>query len=272
VALLLGGGPGLNQGVGAPLFRVFAGVAVNVERSRDAAAAPAPDPDLDKDGIPNEEDKCPLEGGDVVRIHGKFYGCPKRDSDGDRIPDYLDACPDVPGVASKDPALNGCPDPDRDHDGIPNDRDKCPDEPETYNGFQDADGCPDQVPVRVEVHADQIVVSDHINFDLNSDVRALVPVGAHQLQRDVRESGDQPPELRDVQQRLPLGTGVLRRELPGVVPGRALGLRRDLRQPPQQQPELRDVRRAVPLREICSSGTCQLSSLARAPSGPGRPR
>ncbi len=169
VALLLGGGAGLNQGVGAPLFRVFAGASVNVERSREVAVAAAPDPDVDKDGIPNEEDKCPLEGGDVVRIHGKYYGCPKRDSDGDGIPDHLDACPDVPGVASKDPALNGCPDPDRDHDGIPNEKDKCPDEPETYNGFQDADGCPNVVPVHVEVHADQIVVSDHVNFDLNSE-------------------------------------------------------------------------------------------------------
>ncbi len=153
VALLLGGGAGLNQGVGAPLFRVFAGVGVDIERSREVVAAV--DPDLDKDGIPNEEDKCPLEGGDVVRVHGRFYGCPRRDSDGDGIPDYLDACPDIPGVASKDPALNGCPDPDRDHDGIPNEKDKCPDEPETYNGFQDADGCPDVAPLRVEVRTDR---------------------------------------------------------------------------------------------------------------------
>jgi outer membrane protein OmpA-like peptidoglycan-associated protein len=98
-------------------------------------------------------------------LPGPFYGCPKRDSDGDGVPDYLDACPDKPGVAS----ANGCPDPDRDHDGIPNEKDKCPDEPETYNGFQDADGCPDAPPIVVEVRNDQIVViNEKINFDFES--------------------------------------------------------------------------------------------------------
>jgi outer membrane protein OmpA-like peptidoglycan-associated protein len=144
---------------------VFLGVGVHIERSR-----PESDPDIDKDGIPNAEDRCPLEGGDVVRLPGKFYGCPKRDSDGDGVPDHLDACPDQPGVPTKDPTTNGCPDRDRDKDGIPNDRDKCPDEPETYNGFQDEDGCPDVAPVKVEVRGDQIVViNETINFEFNSD-------------------------------------------------------------------------------------------------------
>jgi outer membrane protein OmpA-like peptidoglycan-associated protein len=162
VVLTAGGGAGLNEGVGAPVFRVFLGALVAVEgKTKDAAA----DNDPDHDGIPNGEDRCPLEGGDVVRLPGPFYGCPKRDSDGDGVPDYLDACPDKPGVAS----ANGCPDPDRDHDGIPNEKDKCPDEPETYNGFQDADGCPDAPPIVVEVRNDQIVViNEKINFDFES--------------------------------------------------------------------------------------------------------
>jgi OOP family OmpA-OmpF porin len=166
IVVTLGGGAGLNEGVGAPLFRVLAGVGVYMERTR---AAEKSDPDTDKDGIPNEEDRCPLEGGDVIRLPGPFYGCPKRDADGDGIPDYLDACPAVRGVVTKDPKTNGCPDDDRDHDGIPNDVDKCPDEPETYNGFQDADGCPDVAPIVVEVKPDQIVVNDHINFEFGSD-------------------------------------------------------------------------------------------------------
>jgi OOP family OmpA-OmpF porin len=166
VIATLGGGAGLNEGIGAPTFRIFLGLGVNVERG----ASPGVDQDIDKDGIPNDEDRCPLEGGDVVRLPGKFYGCPKRDSDGDGIPDFLDACPDQRGVASNDPALNGCEDPDRDHDGIPNDRDKCPDAPETYNGFEDADGCPDTPPIRVEVRSDQIVViNETINFDFKSE-------------------------------------------------------------------------------------------------------
>ncbi len=164
VTLTLGGGAGLNDGLGVPLFRVFAGVAVDIERGTGGLV------DRDGDGIPDDEDKCPLEGGDVVRIPGPYYGCPKRDSDGDGIPDYLDACPDKPGVATKDPTTNGCPDNDRDHDGIPNDKDKCPDEPETYNGFQDADGCPDVPPVQVEVRPDQIVIlNETVKFELNSD-------------------------------------------------------------------------------------------------------
>jgi outer membrane protein OmpA-like peptidoglycan-associated protein len=167
VTLLLGAGAGINQGVGSPLFRVFAGASVNLEKVREGAGS-----DTDQDGIPDADDMCPHEGGDVVRVHGKFYGCPKRDSDGDGIPDHLDACPDLPGVASQDPKLNGCPDPDRDHDGIPNEKDKCPDQPETYNGFQDEDGCPDVAPVKVEVRSDQIVVNENINFAFNSDVIA----------------------------------------------------------------------------------------------------
>ncbi len=162
----LGGGAGLNEGVGVPLFRVFLGVGVNVERTRVEAK---PDPDLDKDGIENKEDRCPREGGDVVRLPGRFYGCPKHDSDNDGVPDYLDACPAKAGITGKDAAVDGCPDPDRDKDGIPNDRDKCPDQPEAYNGFDDTDGCPDEPPVKVEVRNDQIVVNEHINFDFNSN-------------------------------------------------------------------------------------------------------
>ena len=166
----IGGGAGLNQGLGAPTFRVFAGVGLFVERAADKAAG-APDPDLDHDGIVNEEDKCPREGGDVVHLAGPYYGCPKRDSDEDGVLDHVDACPDKPGVATQDPKTNGCPSNDRDHDGIPNDVDKCPDEPETYNGLADEDGCPDsQTPIVVEVRNDQIVViNEHINFEFNSD-------------------------------------------------------------------------------------------------------
>ena len=144
------------------MFRVFLGVSVEVDGGRSL--------DSYGDGIPDSEDRCPLEGGDVVRIPGPYYGCPKRDSDGDGVPDYLDMRPGKPGVVSSDPANNGCPDPDRDYDGIPNERDKCPDSPETDNGFEDADGCPDVAPVKIEVRGDQIVViNSPINFDFKSD-------------------------------------------------------------------------------------------------------
>jgi outer membrane protein OmpA-like peptidoglycan-associated protein len=67
-----------------------------------------------------------------------------KDSDGDGIPDDIDACPMEP-EDHKDPDPNdGCPAPaDRDGDGIPDKFDKCPDEPEDKDGIQDQDGCPE---------------------------------------------------------------------------------------------------------------------------------
>jgi hypothetical protein len=56
----------------------------------------------------------------------------KSDRDGDGIPDHLDKCPDVPGLAKFD----GCP--DTDGDGIPDHLDKCPD----VAGVKEYDGCP----------------------------------------------------------------------------------------------------------------------------------
>jgi outer membrane protein OmpA-like peptidoglycan-associated protein len=50
------------------------------------------------------------------------------DRDGDGIIDSEDACPDVKGIRTGNPATNGCPPPaDRDHDGVPDDQDLCPD-------------------------------------------------------------------------------------------------------------------------------------------------
>ena len=67
-----------------------------------------------------------------------------KDTDGDGIPDDIDACPNEP-EDHKDPDPNdGCPAPsDRDGDGIPDQFDKCPDEPEDKDGIQDQDGCPE---------------------------------------------------------------------------------------------------------------------------------
>ncbi len=87
--------------------------------------------DLDGDGIPDDEDACPSEGGLV-----NAAGCP--DSDGDGIADSEDACPTTAGL----PAAAGCPVPtegDRDGDGLADELDACPDEP----GAPRSDGCPD---------------------------------------------------------------------------------------------------------------------------------
>lgn len=67
-----------------------------------------------------------------------------RDSDGDGIPDDLDACPSEPEDHLGSEPNDGCPAPaDRDGDGIPDEMDKCPDQPEDKDGIDDGDGCPE---------------------------------------------------------------------------------------------------------------------------------
>ena len=57
----------------------------------------------------------------------------RRDTDGDGLDDFADACPDKPGTVSN----QGCPDPDRDRDGIVDRLDNCPDR----NGTAANKGC-----------------------------------------------------------------------------------------------------------------------------------
>lgn len=59
------------------------------------------------------------------------------DSDGDRVPDANDACPNEPGGLR-----DGCPVIDTDGDGISDRFDKCPTVPEVRDGRADGDGCP----------------------------------------------------------------------------------------------------------------------------------
>lgn len=82
--------------------------------------------DSDGDGIPDEIDECP----DVPGL-AEFNGCP--DTDGDGIPDHLDLCPDLAGPAE----TNGCP--DTDGDGVIDPEDECP----TIPGPPENNGCPE---------------------------------------------------------------------------------------------------------------------------------
>ncbi len=76
--------------------------------------------DADKDGIPDDEDKCPDT---PANIETDCFGCPA-DKDLDGVPDYLDKCTDTPYGARVD--ADGCPK-DSDGDGVPDFIDKCPD-------------------------------------------------------------------------------------------------------------------------------------------------
>jgi OOP family OmpA-OmpF porin len=165
-SFLIGGGPGIIQGIGGPAFRVFAGAGFYFEKS-----------DQDGDGVSDDRDQCPTAAEDFDGFQDAD-GCPEPDNDGDGIADANDKCPNDPETKNSFQDADGCPDevpdrdndgvadaedkcpdeggatvirrkgefmgcPDRDRDGVPDKIDKCPDEPEDTDGFQDADGCPD---------------------------------------------------------------------------------------------------------------------------------
>ncbi|MEP7142845.1 MAG: OmpA family protein [Ferruginibacter sp.] len=94
-------------------------------------------PDKDGDGIADGDDKCP----DVAGL-AKYQGCPIPDTDKDGINDENDKCVDVPGVAR----YQGCPVPDTDKDGVNDEEDKCPSEAGPASNF----GCPVIETVTVE--------------------------------------------------------------------------------------------------------------------------
>ena len=74
---------------------------------------------------------------------------PKRpnDRDGDGILDANDACPDVKGVATGNPATHGCPPPgDRDRDGVIDIEDLCPDVHQGQTPDPMRRGCPAPAP------------------------------------------------------------------------------------------------------------------------------
>jgi outer membrane protein OmpA-like peptidoglycan-associated protein len=58
-------------------------------------------PDTDKDGVPDDQDKCPTIAGLSL-----YNGCAIPDTDKDGINDELDQCPNIAGIAGN----NGCED------------------------------------------------------------------------------------------------------------------------------------------------------------------
>jgi OOP family OmpA-OmpF porin len=131
----------LGLGVGPGLSRGLGTPAVRVVGMFEWA--PSFDNDRDGDGIDDEHDACPDVPGVADRDPAK-NGCPlPPDRDGDGFDDEHDACPDVPGVGSDDPSKNGCPLPtDRDKDGIIDREDDCPDEPGVASNEPGRNGCP----------------------------------------------------------------------------------------------------------------------------------
>lgn len=124
-----------------------------------AAALPVRPPiDSDRDGIPDDEDRCPVSPEDRDGFEDDD-GCPDLDNDDDGIPDTRDRCPLEAETQNGYEDGDGCPDVappgfvapsrpgdtrlDSDGDGVPDIQDRCPYEPETRNGIRDDDGCPE---------------------------------------------------------------------------------------------------------------------------------
>ena len=139
VVFNVGGGTAIIGGVGAPDYRLFAGITV----------APTFDPnarDSDKDTIVDGMDRCPKEPEDLDGYQDED-GCPEHDNDADGIEDEFDQCPNDPEDDDGYMDVDGCPDPDNDKDDILDIADRCPDEAETMNEYMDEDGCPDERPI-----------------------------------------------------------------------------------------------------------------------------
>jgi OOP family OmpA-OmpF porin len=149
----LGAGSLINEGYGAPDFRVV-GLAGFYVPILDTSAPSPPEhrrvrpthdegmKDSDHDGIPDDIDACPDQPEDH-QGESPEDGCPlPPDRDGDGIPDSMDKCPDQPedkdGVDDED----GCPETDADQDGIPDVKDACPKEPGKPNRDPKQNGCP----------------------------------------------------------------------------------------------------------------------------------
>ena len=158
------------------------GATLGIWLGKTTAPAPVAVKDTDKDGIPDDQDMCPLQPG-VAKYNGcpvpdtdhdgiddehdscktiagvaRYNGCPVPDTDGDGIDDEHDSCKTIPGVAK----YNGCPVPDRDHDGVNDDEDNCPDIPGTAENH----GCPE---IKKEIREEVNYVAQNILFATSSD-------------------------------------------------------------------------------------------------------
>ncbi len=143
VRLGAGVGPGLTRGFGAPQVRGLLALEWAPEPKKEPLILrPVSPADRDQDGILDRDDACPDEPG-VKSKDAKKNGCPlPGDRDHDGILDVDDACPDVPGIKSDDAEKNGCPRPDTDKDGIFDDEDACVNDPGIRTTDPTTNGCP----------------------------------------------------------------------------------------------------------------------------------
>lgn len=134
-----GVGKGIIAGFGSPNARVVASLEWVLPFAIPIVVAPPPVVDTDGDGIPDEIDACSDVFGQKTN-DTRTNGCDDRDKDG--IMDPLDACPTVAGVGNDDPKKNGCP-ADKDDDGVFDEVDACPELAGPASTDPKMNGCPD---------------------------------------------------------------------------------------------------------------------------------
>lgn len=149
----VGAGSRIYDGYGAPDFRIVALVGMYIPIEDTTAHSPEARvklhlkiheslKDTDGDGIPDDIDACPTEPEDH-KDPDPMDGCPQAsDRDGDGIPDQFDKCPDVPEDKDGIDDQDGCPEDDADQDGIPDAKDACPKEPGQPDPDPKKNGCP----------------------------------------------------------------------------------------------------------------------------------
>jgi len=185
LVLFAAGGAGLNDGQGAPDWRVLGGVrlmgggvekvapvemVLTAEPTGPIEPPPEPAPvtaDTDGDRVADDADRCPAEAEDADGFEDGD-GCPDPDNDKDGVVDAADGCPDKNGPVEN----KGCPDADRDGDAIVDRLDNCPDEP----GDARYQGC--MKPQLVQITRERIELLDRVYFESG---KAAVLARSHPL-------------------------------------------------------------------------------------------
>jgi outer membrane protein OmpA-like peptidoglycan-associated protein len=204
VHFTLGGGAGLNPGIGNPAWRAFAGVSLTEPKQRRKPIPPPagvgrlinpddPTHDADGDGLTDYEeinvyhtdpakadsDGDGLSDGEEVK---QYHTDPlKPDTDGDGLTDGAEVRVYATDPTKADTDGDGLSDgqeveqlrtnplsADTDNDGVPDGVDGAPLEPETVNSFMDEDGVPEvtlaRKPSGVTMFENQIFIPQGLSF------------------------------------------------------------------------------------------------------------